>query len=151
VDAVVVPGGCTKYIQAPDVSWNKPFKAAVIEKYDEWLAKSVNDLAPAGNPKAPPSKNVVEWILHGWTQLDPELIRRSFKACALTIPTDGSQDNFEADQPCHAGLEKLQFLNDIVTGPRADPFAGISVAVNLNDEAEMESDPVKVISDDSDS
>jgi len=24
VDAVVVPGGCTKYIQAPDVSWNKP-------------------------------------------------------------------------------------------------------------------------------
>ena len=78
-----------------------------------------------------------------------------FKACALTIPTDGSQDNnihcFKADQPCHAGLEKLQSLNDIITGPCADPFAGISVVVNLNDEAEMESDPVKVISDDSDS
>ena len=41
------------------------------------------------------------------------------------------------------------FLDDIVTGPRADPFVGISVAVNLNDEAKMESDPVKVISDDS--
>ena len=153
VDAVVVPGGCTKYIQAPDVSWNKPFKAAVTEKYGEWLAKSVNDLTPAGNPEAPPRKNVVEWILHGWAQLDPELIRRSFKACALTIPTDGSQDNnihcFKADQPCHAGLEKLQSLNDIVTGPRANPFAGISVVVNLNDEAEMEYDPVNVISDDS--
>ena len=23
VDHVIVPGGCTKYIQAPDVSWNK--------------------------------------------------------------------------------------------------------------------------------
>ena len=41
------------------------------EKYDEWLAKSVNDLTPAGNPKAPPRKNVVggfytggpSWIL----------------------------------------------------------------------------------------
>lgn len=38
---------------------------------------------------------------------------------------------------------------DIVTGPRTNPFAGISIAVNLNDEAEMDSDPVKVISNDS--
>ena len=37
IDAVFVPGGCTKYIQAPDVSWNKPFKAYCTEKYDEWL------------------------------------------------------------------------------------------------------------------
>ena len=77
----------------------------------------------------------------------------SFKACALTIPNDGSQDNnihcFKGDQTCHAGLERLQSLNDIVAGPRADSIAGISVVVNLNDEAEMESDPVKVISDDS--
>ena len=27
IDVAVIPGGCTKYIQAPDVSWNKPFKA----------------------------------------------------------------------------------------------------------------------------
>ena len=71
----------------------------------------------------------------------------------MTIPNDGSQDNnihcFKADQPRHAGLERRQSLNDIVTGPRADSFAGISVAANLNDEAEMESDPVKVNSDDS--
>ena len=46
-------------------------------------------------------------------------------------------------------LEKLQSLNDVVTGPHADPFAGISVAVNLNVEAEMDSDPVNVIRDDS--
>ena len=30
VDAALVPGGCTKYIQAPGVSWNKPFKGPVI-------------------------------------------------------------------------------------------------------------------------
>ena len=58
----------------------------------------------------------------------------------MTIPNDASQDNdihcFKADQPCHTGLERLQSLNDIVTGPRTDRFAGISVAVNLNDEAE---------------
>ena len=35
VDSVLMPGGCTKYIQAPDVSWNKPFKMFCTEKYDE--------------------------------------------------------------------------------------------------------------------
>ena len=37
VDRVIVPGGCTKYIQAPDVRWNKPFKAGCTEKCNEWL------------------------------------------------------------------------------------------------------------------
>ena len=31
-----VPGGCTKYIQAPDLVWNKPFKAEIQEFYDGW-------------------------------------------------------------------------------------------------------------------
>ena len=34
VDSVIIPGGCTKYIQAPDVCWNKPFKARMTELYD---------------------------------------------------------------------------------------------------------------------
>ena len=38
INQVVVPGGCTKYIQASDV-WNKPFKAACTEKYNEWLRR----------------------------------------------------------------------------------------------------------------
>ena len=29
-----IPGGCTKHVQAPDVSWNKPFRAKVSEEYD---------------------------------------------------------------------------------------------------------------------
>ena len=37
IDTAMIPGGCTKYIQAPDVSWNKPSKAICKEKYDEWL------------------------------------------------------------------------------------------------------------------
>ena len=33
IDSVIVPGGCTKYIQAPDVVLNKPFKAKIQELY----------------------------------------------------------------------------------------------------------------------
>ena len=42
VDSVVIPGGCTKYIQAPDVCWNKPFKARMTELYDQWLSEGVH-------------------------------------------------------------------------------------------------------------
>ena len=38
VDSRVIPGGCTKYVQAPDVSWNKPFKTMMTELYDNWLS-----------------------------------------------------------------------------------------------------------------
>ena len=43
VDTVIIPGGRTKYIQAPNVSWNKPFKQNITEKYDEWMAKGIHE------------------------------------------------------------------------------------------------------------
>ena len=57
VDRVIVPGGCTKYIQVPDVSWNKPFKASCTEKYDEWLGTvRIHKETAAGNLKVPPRR-----------------------------------------------------------------------------------------------
>ena len=38
VETVIVPGGCTKYIQAADVVWNRPFKGRIEVFYDDWLA-----------------------------------------------------------------------------------------------------------------
>ena len=34
IDLVVIPGGATGYIQAADVSWNKPVKDPLREMYD---------------------------------------------------------------------------------------------------------------------
>ena len=89
----VIPGGCTKYIQAPDVSWNKPFKAICTEKYDEWLETvGIHQGTDAGNLKPPPRSTIVNWILDSWSELPSKIIRKSFKACALTSATDGSED-----------------------------------------------------------
>ena len=51
---VVVPAGCTKYIQAPDVCWNAPFKELVTERYDEWMAENSQEYTAQSNLKAPP-------------------------------------------------------------------------------------------------
>ena len=42
-ESLIVPGGCTKYMQAPDLVWNKPFKAKIQEFYDDWLVNGVHE------------------------------------------------------------------------------------------------------------
>ena len=41
-DDALILGGCTKYVQAPNVVWNKPSKGHIMESYDEWLTSGVH-------------------------------------------------------------------------------------------------------------
>ena len=59
-DKTLIPRGCTKYVQAPDLVWNKPFKGHIIESYDEWLASGVHQYTEAGNMKPDLQHLVVE-------------------------------------------------------------------------------------------
>ena len=107
-DVAVVPGGCTKCIQAPDVSWNKTSKAECTERYDDWLAEEgSNNEAVEGNLKAPPRRTAMEWILDAWSGFPSNLIKDSFMHCGLNLPRDGSLDHqihcFEERQPCTQG------------------------------------------------
>ena len=127
IDTVLVPGGCTKYIQAPYVSWNKPFKAYCTKQYDEWLeAEGIHQETDRGNLKPPPRRTIANWILDSWNQLSSEIICKSFKACALTSAIDGSDDKdihcFKEKQPCHAGLEMLAKQIELATGQEENPF-----------------------------
>ena len=112
VDTVIVPGGCTAYIQAPDVSWNKPFKAHVTDEYDKWLSSGIHQYTKSGNIKAPPRKIIVQWILDSWGNLSKELIMKSFKCCALNLSLDGSEDTlthcFKENSACSSGAKKLK-------------------------------------------
>ena len=70
IDRVIVPGGCPKYIHAPDVSWNKSFKSSCAEKYDEWLGTiGINEDTASGNLRALPTRAVLQWILDAWAEL----------------------------------------------------------------------------------
>ena len=91
IDPIIVPDGCTKYFQAPDVSWNKTFKANCARKYN-WLAKEgMNDETEAGNLKT--QKEIIKLILDAWAALLSEMIKKLFIRCALSLPTNGSCDD----------------------------------------------------------
>ena len=108
----LIPGVCTKYLQACDVVWNKPFKGHIMESCVEWLASGVHQYTEAGNLKPASRHLVVEWILESWNWLEKNLIIKSFKSCGLDLKTDGSEDDlihsFKEGQPCTNGLDVLR-------------------------------------------
>ena len=101
VNMAIIPGGCTKHIQA-----------YITEKYDQWLAEGLHESTEAGNIKAAPRRKIVQWILESWSRLAKEMISKSFKICVLNLPTDGSADDqihcFKEGTTCEAGAKHLK-------------------------------------------
>ena len=142
VDLVIIPGGCTKYVQAPDVSWNKPFKTRVTELYDQWLSEGVHEYTVGGNIKAPSRKKIVEWIIDAWSQLSEESIIKSFKCCGLNLANDGTEDDqihcLKKGQPCDAGREKLSSQLSVLSDEdQGNPFISLSDAEDAAEEMHM--------------
>lgn len=70
ITTAVIPGGCTKYIQAPDVVWNQLLKASLHESYDSWMAGDADkECTAGGNLKAPARRLLVAWVLKAWGKL----------------------------------------------------------------------------------
>ena len=112
IETAIVPGGCTKYIQAPDVSWNKPFKGKIQEYYDDWLANGKHEYTDAGNMKPVPRRLIVEWVIKSWEDISNETLANSMKSCGLALSVDGSQDEqiscFKQGENCEAGRDLLK-------------------------------------------
>ena len=74
-----------------------------------------------------------------------DVIKSSFKSCALNIAIDGSEDElihcFKENQPCSAGLQRLKVMADTIDDEREDPFVSPSDS-DVEEEAinELDSD-----------
>ena len=79
-----------------------------------------------GNMRGPPSKQIVQWILKAWSDLDREIIIKSFRCCTLPIQDDESQDNetacFKPGKPVSSGLEYLKAAMAEAAKELVDPF-----------------------------
>ena len=127
----IVPGGCTKFIQAPDVVWNACFKSNMRRCYDSWLSEpSLHEFTRGGNMKAPSRSLVCEWVK---SAVSTQMVRDSFLSCAITTSLSGCDDSkihcFKPGQPCEAGRSVLademkKFNSSDDTGANdVDPFA----------------------------
>ena len=78
---VVIPGGCTKYLQTFDDLANKPFKASIMEQYDQWMEHGEKSYTRYGNMKAVSKTTMCDWVVKAWAGIDKELVKKSFVAC----------------------------------------------------------------------
>uniref|UniRef100_A0A915DVJ3 DDE-1 domain-containing protein n=1 Tax=Ditylenchus dipsaci TaxID=166011 RepID=A0A915DVJ3_9BILA len=89
LETAVVPGGCTKFVQAPDLCWNSSFKVKIREFYEDWMLHGEKGVTKRWNPKATPMSVYLQWIVEAWGSLSNELISESLKSCDITNSTDG--------------------------------------------------------------
>ena len=113
LDTAIIPGGCTKFIQAADVVWNACFKSHMRRQYDTWIAEpDCHEFTRGGNLKPPSRSLLCEWVKASWAAVSLEMVKDSFLSCAITTSTDGSDDDkihcFKPGQPCAAGRIMLE-------------------------------------------
>ena len=78
-------------MQAPDVCWNGPFKAAYRSEYEDWMANGKKEYTAGGNMKPPSKAQMVTWVKKAWNGLSKDMIQKSFRVCGI-VKVDGSQD-----------------------------------------------------------
>lgn len=140
IDMAVIPGGCTKYIQAPDVCWNKPFKDKIRASYDDWLTNGEKSFTTGGNMRAAPLPIVCQWIIDAWDALDKKMIANSFKFCGISNNIDGSEDTeiscLKEGHECAGGFtilkERLAQMNESLP----TLFEDVNLEVEDSDEDE---------------
>ena len=111
------------------------FKACYQQQDDEWIANREKTLTRGGNERAPTKKDVCEWTLKAWRELSPELIKKSFRACAVTLAVDGVEDDtitcMKEGHPADAAkslllVETQKLLKRTMEDDLdEDPFAGL--------------------------
>ena len=127
-----IPGGCTEFIQAADVTWNACLKSDVSDYYDAWLSQpAAHEHRRSGNLKTPSRFLLCQWVKSAWEVAPVESVKKSFLSCAITTALDGKAEDgihcFKHDQPCEAGRVALQqemvkFLSSDDDHDNSDPF-----------------------------
>ena len=92
-DTCVIPGGLMSHLQPVDVLWNKPFKNAYKDLYNEWLSSGEKSFTASGNMKAPGKLLCLEWVKKVWNTVTTDVIVNSFRACGISRSMDGSDDS----------------------------------------------------------
>ena len=74
VDQTVIKGGCTGFIQEPDVCWDTPFTGIYTKSYNDWFEARKQELTAAGNPESALLEVIVGWIVKAWDSISSNII-----------------------------------------------------------------------------
>lgn len=134
----IVPGGCTKFVQPADVSWNRPFKLRIQEMHDDWLGANNLPQTAGGNYKPPSPAVYLTWVYEAWQAVSEEVIRNSFRHCGISLTSSAEDDDsihmFAAHGPCPQG--RATFDARKAAGSSAVPDVVSRVTIDSGSETE---------------
>ena len=74
------------------------------------MDEAIKEYTPTGKIKRPSYSLVATWVKEAWDNIDPAMIKRSFKCCGISTNVDGSEDNSIFD------FEKVSDEKDLEIG-----------------------------------
>ena len=104
-------------------------KEYLRQTYDNCLAESEHQMTAHGNMKGPSRQQMIEWVLEARKRLPAEVIKKSFKVCALSSNLDRSEDDQRTcikHGPCQSLLPRLQAFHQ--EEEEIDPFECTTVS-----------------------
>jgi len=57
------------------------------------MDEAIKEYTPTGKIKRPSYSLVAIWVKEAWDNIDPAMIKWSFKCCGISTNVDGSEDN----------------------------------------------------------
>ena len=92
---VNVPKGTTSRIQPLDVSINMPFEAHIRKQFEDHIDKNLHLYTDNKISAGEPMVLLTKWVGNAWQSIkgNPELIKRSFMKCGISIALDGSENH----------------------------------------------------------
>lgn len=92
-DLSIIPGSLTSQLQPADASWNNLYRESFKAKYADWMATGKKTYTPAGTMRAPSKALCLQWVKEVWESLSADLIKRSFRACGISVNMNSKEDN----------------------------------------------------------
>ena len=94
VQTAVIPAHCTSKVQPVDVSFNKPFKAILKHKSEEYI-QECTEVAVHVKISSPSRTTLVKWVVEGnkYLESQEEVITKAFKVCGISSALDGSENH----------------------------------------------------------
>ena len=80
---IVIPGGCTPYLQAGDIEIFCELKDNLSKIIEAWKNSDNVTYTRGGNPKPPPHSTVESWLRDSWKAVSISNIQNSIKSAGF--------------------------------------------------------------------